>query len=69
MVCLLRPTHIPFFFLFSFFVMPTPVLKGLIMGGLETDSSDPAIKLSCAFMEERLESLGQATLASRFAGG
>ena len=35
------------------------------MGGLETESGDAAIKLSCAFMEERLESLGQATLASR----
>lgn len=48
-----------------FFVMPAPFLRNLIMGGLETNSPDPTIKRSSDFMEERLESLGQATLASR----
>ena len=48
-----------------FFAMPAPILRGLIMGGLETESPDPGIRRACAFMEERLEGLGQAVLASR----
>ncbi len=45
--------------------MPTAFLRGLILGGLETASSDVAIRRACAFMEERLDSLCQTTLASR----
>ena len=48
-----------------FWVMPGPLLRNLVMGGLETSSADPAILRSVDFMGERLETLGQSVLASR----
>ena len=45
--------------------MPGSMLRGMVMGGLETDSPDPTLVRASDFMAERLETLGQATLASR----
>ena len=47
--------------------MPNAMLKSMVMSGLaESDGNmDSPIANACEFMEERLESLSQAELASR----
>ena len=47
--------------------MPGPMLRNMVMGGLDTSSKDPAILNATDFMEERLDSLDQSVLASRLA--
>ena len=48
-------------------LMPNPMLKGMVMNGLtEQDGNmDIAIAKACELMKEKLESLGQSELASR----
>ena len=45
--------------------MPATMLRGLVLGGLETSSHDPALVAASDFMSERLDTLTQSSLASR----
>ena len=46
-------------------LMPAPVLRSMIVAGMETERMDLAIAKAVDFMEERLSELGQPELASR----
>ena len=48
-----------------FWLLPSPVLKGMVIGGIETQSQDNSISKASDFMAERLNGLDQSVLASR----
>ena len=48
-----------------FWVMPAPMLRNLVMGGLETASNDPDLIKAADFMTFCLDNLNQSILASR----
>ena len=48
-----------------FWLLPSPVLKGMVVGGIETQSQDNCISKASNFMADRLNSLDQSVLASR----
>jgi len=48
-----------------FWLLPSPVLKGMVIGGIETQSRDNCISKASNFMADSLNSLDQSVLASR----